>query len=64
MQILKDEKAQGSAELILIFGGIIVVVIVAGIFYKNYVLGLGDEINNNDLQTVNKNLTDLKDKLS
>ncbi|AEG18957.1 class III signal peptide-containing protein [Methanobacterium paludis] len=62
MGILKEESAQTSAELILIVGGIIVIAIVAAIFYKNYVNGLGNEINNTDVANVNNNITDLKNE--
>ncbi len=34
MQMLKEENGQGSAELILLFGGIIVIAIAALIMYK------------------------------
>lgn len=64
MHILRDEKAQGSAELLLIFGGIIVIVIVAAIMYRNYIIGLSDEMSANDVQDVVNNLTALKSKLS
>jgi len=64
MHILEDEKAQGSVELLLIFGGIIVIVIVAAIMYRNYVIGLSDEVSANDVQNVVNNLTVLKNKLS
>jgi len=64
MNILKDEKAQGSVELLLIFGGIIVIVIGAAIMYRDYVIGLSDEISANDVQNVVNNLTALKGKLS
>ncbi|MBZ4284066.1 class III signal peptide-containing protein, partial [Streptococcus pneumoniae] len=43
MKIIMDENAQGSAELILLFGGIIVIAIVAAVYYKNYLGGLGSE---------------------
>lgn len=64
MQILKEDKGQGSAELILIFGGIIVIAIVAAIFYRNYLAGLGDEINKTDVQNVTNSLNDLKKKFN
>lgn len=35
--ILKDEKGQGAAEYILLFGGIIVIVVVVLLAYQNYV---------------------------
>lgn len=62
MQVLKEEEGQGSAELILIFGGIIVIAIIAALYYKNYLAGLGNEINNTDVNNVNGNLTNLKNK--
>jgi uncharacterized protein (UPF0333 family) len=45
MKIREDEKAQTSAEMILLFGGIIVIAIVALIVYKNYTNGLGSNMN-------------------
>ncbi|MEN4018695.1 MAG: class III signal peptide-containing protein [Methanobacterium sp.] len=64
MQILKEDKGQGSAELILIFGGIIVIAIAAAIYYRNYLEGLGDEINKTDVQNVTNSLNDLKKKFN
>ncbi|MDO9043890.1 MAG: class III signal peptide-containing protein [Methanobacteriaceae archaeon] len=62
MKIIMDEKAQGSAELILLFGGIIVIAIVAVVYYKNYVKGLGNEINSNDVKNLTKAINGLKNK--
>jgi hypothetical protein len=62
MQIIKEDDGQGSAELILIFGGIIIIAVVAALYYKNYLSGIGSEINNTDVQNVNNNLTQLKNK--
>ena len=39
-----DNNAQASAELILLFGGIMVVVLLAVYMYKNYIRDLGGEI--------------------
>ena len=36
MNFLKDEAGQGAAEYILLFGGVIVIAIVALLIYKNY----------------------------
>lgn len=62
MKIIRDEKAQGSAELILLFGGIIVIVIVAVVYYKNYIKGLGNEINSNDVKNLTKAINGLNNK--
>lgn len=36
MDILMDDKGQGAAEYILLFGGVIVIAIAALIIYQNY----------------------------
>jgi len=64
MQILKEDKGQGSAELILIFGGMIVIAIVAAVYYRNYLAGLGEEINRTDVQNVTNSLNNLKEKFN
>ncbi|MGA2676728.1 MAG: class III signal peptide-containing protein [Methanobacterium sp.] len=45
MKIIFDESAQISAELILIFGGIIVISLVALVFYNNYIHGFNSTFN-------------------
>ena len=62
MQILKEEHGQGSAELILLFGGIIVIAIVALIFYKDYLIGLGDATGS-DVESLANQLKNLQNKL-
>ncbi len=55
-----DESAQTSAEFILLFGGIFVVVLLAIYMYKNYVNDLGGEINSNEVNKFNTQLKTLK----
>lgn len=62
MRIIRDEKAQGSAEMILIFGGIIIIAIVAAVYYKNYLNGVGSEIGNNDLNKLTNSINGLNKK--
>lgn len=62
MRLLKDEAAQTSAELVLLFGGIIVIALVALISYQNYLSGLGNEINGTQLNETTNNIIGLKDK--
>ena len=61
MKMLVEESGQGSAELILLFGGIIVIAIVALIAYKNYLNGLGSEINGSQLNETTNAIQGLKD---
>jgi Class III signal peptide len=62
MNIVNDETAQVSAELILLFGGIIVIALVALITYKNYVSGLGKELNGTVLNDTTNTILNLKNK--
>ena len=62
MKILEDESGQGAAEYILIFGGVIVIVIIAAIYYKNYVDGAGSQINGTDVDDINKSLQNISNK--
>ena len=47
-----DNKAQTAAEFILIIGGIIVIVMVLLIAYKNYLSDLSGEINSTEVQNL------------
>ena len=44
MDIIKDDAAQSSAEMVLLFGGVIAIAITAAIFYRQYLSGLGNAI--------------------
>ena len=50
MKFLKDEAGQGAAEYILLFGGVIVIAIVALLIYRAYFsksnLNTAEDINN------------------
>lgn len=49
MKFLKDEGGQGAAEYILLFGGVIVIAIVALLIYRSYFqkqsLNVAEDIN-------------------
>jgi len=64
MGMLEEERAQGAAEYLLIFGGIIVIVIAAALYYKNYLAGMGSEINKTDVKNINNSLNGLLPKFS
>ncbi len=54
-----DDKGQASAELILIFGGIFVVVLLAIHMYKNYMSDLSGEITSKEVNEFHNELNDL-----
>lgn len=63
-KIFTDESAQVSAELIAIFGGIIVIVMIALFSYNNYLKGLGSSINSSNnssqLHSTSTSISNLK----
>jgi Class III signal peptide len=61
MEIMEDEIAQTSAEMILLFGGIIVIAVVALIVYNNYTKGLG-EGTNSTVNNVTSSINNLSSK--
>ena len=58
-----DNKGQTSAEFILLVGGIIVVVLLTLMFYRNYITGLSGEIKgeevSKDIELIESNLKPL-----
>ncbi len=62
MKILNDESGQGAAEYILLFGGVIIIVIIAALSYSNYIKSAGNEINTTDVQNVTNAINGLNSK--
>ena len=54
-----DDKGQASAEFILLFGGIIVVVLLAVHMYNNYMKDLSGEIASKEVSQFNSELNSL-----
>lgn len=54
-----DDNAQTSAEFILLFGGIFVVVLLVVYMYNNYVSDLGGEISSKEVKEFNNQLNNL-----
>lgn len=59
---IQDNKGQGSVELILIIGGIIVIILLVASMYKSYLLDLGSEIDSNEINTLNSSFSDIASK--
>ena len=55
-----DDNAQVSAEFILLFGGIIVVVLLVIHMYNNYMNGLSAQINSKEVKEFNNALIGLE----
>lgn len=54
-----DNNGQASAEFILLFGGIFVVVLLAIFMYKNYMNDLSGEISSEEINKFNSQLNNL-----
>ncbi len=54
-----DNKGQASAEFILLFGGIVVVVLLGIYMYNNYINDLSGEIASNEVNEFNSQLNSL-----
>ena len=54
-----DDAGQASAEFILLFGGIIVVVLLAIHMYNNYMSDLSGEISSREVNQFNNQLNGL-----
>ena len=61
-RFIKDNDGQGSAELILIIGGIIVIILIVVSMYKSYLVDLGTEIDSNEINTLNSSFSDIASK--
>ncbi len=59
---INDNKGQGAVELILIIGGIIVIILLVVSMYKSYLVDLGNEIDSNELNTLNSSFGDIASK--
>ena len=55
-----DESGQTSAEFILLFGGIMVVVLLAIYMYKNYMSDLSGQIDSKEVKEFNNGLRNLE----
>ena len=62
IKFLKDDKGQGAAEMILLFGGVLVITVVALAFYSDYVNNLGEDINGTEVQDLKTNISNLQYK--
>jgi len=57
-----DENGQAGAEMILLIGGMIVIVLIATYFYKDYLLGIGEEMNSTEIAKVNSSIENISSK--
>ena len=64
MNIYEDRLGQASVELILLFAGILIVVILAMNIYQKYLQQFDTEIKNNEINDRKTKLDNLDKKIS
>ncbi|MDL2246889.1 class III signal peptide-containing protein [Methanobrevibacter sp. OttesenSCG-928-K11] len=57
--IFSENKAQASAEFILLFGGIIIIVLFALFFYKRYLTDFASEINSTEINNFDDKINNI-----
>lgn len=57
-----DDNGQGSVELLLILGGIIVIVLVCMSMYKNYLGDFTQQLDSNEINSLNNSFNDIASK--
>ncbi|GAA5818860.1 MAG: class III signal peptide-containing protein [Methanobrevibacter sp. CfCl-M3] len=57
-----DQKGQAGAELILLIGAMLIIVLMVVYFYKNYLGDLKNEISDNELDELNKSIEAISSK--
>ena len=64
MNVYEDRLGQASVELILLFAGILIVVILAMNIYQKYLQQFDTEIKNNEINDIKTKLDNLFKKIS
>lgn len=62
--ILIEENAQSSAELILLIGGILIIVLAFLDFYKRYLYDISNNVNSKELHDFNNSVNHLSNKFN
>ena len=58
-KFINEEKAQAGAEMLLLIGGMMIIVLIAIYFYNDYLSGLGDEISSTELKKLDDSIKNL-----
>ena len=59
--MFNDESAQAAAEIILLIGGMIIIVLVALYLYKNYITNLSEDISKNEINNFNNEILHMEE---
>ncbi|MGL4669502.1 MAG: class III signal peptide-containing protein [Methanobacteriaceae archaeon] len=63
IRIIDEYNGQASAEMILLIGGILIIVVVLAFLYNAYIRDVGDTIKNNEVKNINNAIKNLSSKV-
>lgn len=58
-KFINEDKGQVGAEMLLLIGGMMIIVLIAIYFYKDYLEGIGNEISSTELNKLNDSVKNL-----
>lgn len=61
-KFIKDNNGQVGAEMLLLIGGMMIIVLIAIHFYNDYLSGIGNEITSTELNKLNDSIKNLSVK--
>ena len=61
--LYKEQSGQTSTELILLFAGMIMIILLAMNIYQNYLVSLSDELNNNEVNDLINKIDKINDNI-
>ncbi|KZX10360.1 hypothetical protein [Methanobrevibacter curvatus] len=64
LKITRNESGQVGAEMILLIGGVIIIVLISAIMYKDYLINLSGEIGSVELNKLNQSINNLSIKFN
>lgn len=59
--LYQEQSGQTSTELILLFAGMVMIILLAMNIYQNYLVSLSDELNNNEVNDLINKIDKIND---
>jgi hypothetical protein len=63
-RFINEDEGQAGAEMLLLIGGMMVIVLIAIYFYNDYLSRIGNEISSTELNKLNDSIKNLSLKFS
>jgi len=58
-KFINEDRGQAGAEMLLLIGGMMIIVLIAIYFYKDYLSQIGDEISSTELGKLDDSIKNL-----